>query len=530
MICELLVDAILGLIEVSEIKLSAEEEQKLSKKIFTNYKLDIFSRNENNPARATLRTVGKILNNESNELIRQISVNTSIDLLIKELKINHFGYFIKEFSQHIKEMDYFKNKYIVVCLDECECLSHEQSLVLNTLIRITETPITYITAFVRTPYDMNSTYLPNLTLQRADREIIALDDFAQNDVLFEELADGVANVRIRKALEKNVSFSTRKLLGALNLNKLLTMRLNSSESKMAKEILESACQFAQSDFFRDQSTESDKENGVLPVYYSYLCDKLQLAIPTRETSRWERRAQESREIRKKMVGAYLAICEDCNIDVWYAYAEMLIQCCDSCLRDYLWQMEELYKVSNLKLEEFVNCKLSEGSQNIALKKASVQKRESIIVQDKIRTPKKTERLIDSLAKITHLLQSKSLNDHHLRSPERGIFVLGRSGQPSEQEVRIISLIEEASEAGFLRIIKQDSQVLHFRVHTSLSPSYMFSYRGAYYSVNINVSDLQMIIEDDDGASRDKNVVSLYKRLSGQGDEPLFEGKDVWDAK
>jgi hypothetical protein len=56
---------------------------------------------------------------------------------------------------------------------------------------------------------------------------------------------------------------------------------------------------------------------------------------------------------------------------------------------------------------------------------------------------------------------------------------------------------------------------------------MFSYRGAYYSVNIDIPDLQKIVDDEDGASRDKNVVALYKRLSGQGDEPLFDGKDVW---
>jgi len=530
--CQQAVEAVLELGKADKLSLSVEAEYELSDRIASDYRLGLFKELADRKD-IPLKKIERILWLSHNDLVKQIKAKRKPELIAEKFPCSGFGVFCRIFMEHLQSIPGVTGKSFKVCFDECECLSHEQLLVLNTMIRTTEAPVTYVAAFVRKPHDMNETYIPNLTLQRADREIIPLDSYAKDDKKFESFVDGVATVRIRRVLEESsVDFETRKILGNLNINKLLELRLKTSESpKTAREILNLASNYAESEFYKEQKTAQEKEDQSLPIYYAYLCDRLELEIPTKSMSNKERRNQESREIRKKMVGAYLSICRECKMDVWYAYTEMMLQSCDSCLRDYLWQMQSLFERIGSPLTIFISKTISEKTQNEAFKKASKQKHLSIIVQDKIRSPEKTERLIDGLAKITSYVQTTSPNNQHLRSTEKGIFNLRIPEKPASSEEDIIRIIEEASEAGFLRIITQDPRCLKFRVHTSLAPEYGFSYRGAYYDLPVNFSDLSELLREDDRLSKNNRIEKISKKLSGCDKiaEPLFEGKDVWNV-
>jgi hypothetical protein len=530
MICQLAVEAVLGLEKAGKLEFAVKDEHQLCRDIVDNYKLNLFDGFASG-RNMTLKRIEQMLWQAHVSLAHDLKSAMSPDKISKKFGVCGFGDFCKTFMSHIHSITGLKSKSFKICLDECECLNHEQLLVLNTLIRKSEHPISYIVAFVREPHDMNATYIPRLTLQRADRDVIALDEYAKDDKKFEDFADGVASVRIRSILNRDqIEFKTRNILGNLNINKLLAIRLKSSESLKAREILKLAEDFATTDFYKDQKTKKEEADKSLPIYYAFLYNRLNLDIPTKSTPSWKRRNQESREIRKKMVSAYLAICAECNLDIWFAYAEMLLQTCDSCLRDYLWQMQALFDKKSVDLTLFTTCTISEKVQSDALKSASRQKRDSIIVQDRIRSPEKTERLIDGLARITKYIQTTSPNNQHLKSTERGLFSISIPRNASDAELDLIRIIGEASEAGFLRIVSQDSLSMKFRVHTSLAPEYGFSYRGAYYPSQINTRELSELVLDEVESSRNKKIEHLSKLLAGYEDHtmPLFEGKDVWN--
>jgi hypothetical protein len=88
------------------------------------------------------------------------------------------------------------------------------------------------------------------------------------------------------------------------------------------------------------------------------------------------------------------------------------------------------------------------------------------------------------------------------------------------------LITDASDAGFLKVVKQERAEWQFRVHCSLAAAYGFSYRGAYYPVEIRGRDLSALYEESDPKLREARLTQLEKWLGSDasGEMPLFEGQ------
>src|SRR5256885_1532260 len=107
--------------------------------------------------------------------------------------------------------------YFKIAMDESECVTAFQQLVLNTAVRLSKRPVSLVASYVRPPRDATATLIRGLTLQEADRHLVVLDDMTDKE--FQNLAEGVASVRIRAKLPTSTSrFSTSRLLGQLDID------------------------------------------------------------------------------------------------------------------------------------------------------------------------------------------------------------------------------------------------------------------------------------------------------------------------
>jgi hypothetical protein len=104
-----------------------------------------------------------------------------------------------------------------------------------------------------------------------------------------------------------------------------------------------------------------------------------LELPHRRQAKWETRGQESAEIRKRMVAAYMCLCREIGADIRYAGDLMLLQMSDHCIRDFLAQIHELFLESAKPLGDFVREQIPSLTQHRALARASRQKRSSCLV-------------------------------------------------------------------------------------------------------------------------------------------------------
>jgi hypothetical protein len=392
--------------------------------------------------------------------------------------------------------------YFKICMDETECLTTPQRRVVNTMVRLASWPLFYVISFVDTIGDFSTTVLPNITLQRADRHVLRLDHTTDN--AFRALTEGVATVRVRDFLRNDsVTVDLNKIMGRLNINKLLTRILASSEDPKAKRLLDKAKSLKECNAF---STDD------LPIYQAFLIDRLHLRLAEETEPTWKRRSQQSREIRKRMVAAYLAICRNLGAEVRYAGAEMLLQMSDKCIRDFLAQMNTVYLEAGKEATNFIATEVPIIKQDKGLKTASNAKVDNLTTSG-ITAPSEVFRIVDGLGRITARIQSEALGTSALKSSERGVFVVEAS-LAVRASVASFEMVREAAEAGYLRLLSGDDTREKFRVHCSLAAAFGFSYRGAYYETPLSVSELESLRTAADRGSLDERIDSIVHRIVG----------------
>lgn len=402
-----------------------------------------------------------------------------------------------------------------VCLDETECLTPFQQLALNTSIRLTQAPVSFVVSYVRL-LDVTSTLIHGISLQDADREVIKLDQMSDGE--FADLAEGVATVRLQRLSPHSPAFSTRSALGSIDINELLFDILGNSASPNAKRLLGAAGLLAKTPYFRDVQEGTSVSP---PIYQAYIVDRLALNIPSPSSTHWEKRRQHSAEIRKRMVAAYLCICKELGAKVRYAGAEMVLQLSDNCVRDYLNQLNSIFESAGVPLAEFGAERVSFKKQSVALISASNRKNETI-PKSEIGSPVETLRLIDSLGRLTAHLQTSLKDMKSLKVPEQGLFVL-EVDSDSPEMADVTRLITDAADAGFLKMRKLDNRTIKFRLHCSLAANYGLSYRGAYYECILRPGDVKPLYREENSDIRIERVNQLGALLLR--DEPslsLFE--------
>jgi hypothetical protein len=456
------------------------------------------------------------------KIFRMANMKNDIQMFTQKYPLLELGYLGRQFGKYFSEiLNYISKKqdrhwHIKICFDEAEVLSHDQQIVFNTMVRTSRFPIFFVAAYVALREDLSETIAKNISLQDADRNLILLDIMDSKG--FKKLVCGVTDARFRTSLVRNnISIDLDELLGKLNINKLLYNVLNRSESPKAKDML-SKSEKLQNKISGEVKLESkigaNNKNLVLPIYEAYLEEKLGIKLLSKDEEKWKIRRQASMEIRKRNVAAYLFICKELKIRPVYAYAGVLLQLSDNCIRDYLIQMSQIYLECDKPINEFIKLKdISIEDQDKALKRASNNKLSSV-PRSEVTSPMEVKQLVDSLGKITATLQSDITHLENLQISERGLFVVDRR-TCKDQHKEIIELIQEAGETGFLKIVKSDDiNIIKFRVHTSLAPEFGFSYRGAYRPNMINCTDLyEMAIANDKALSKnivEKIINSVYQ--------------------
>jgi hypothetical protein len=405
-----------------------------------------------------------------------------------------------------------------ICLDETECFTPFQQRALNTAVRLVQAPMSYVVSYVRL-VDVTSTFTRGISLQDADREVVPLDELS--DAEFTEFAEGVATVRLQKLSPGSPQFSTRNVFGSMDINELLFGILKTSASPEAHRFLKAAGVLADTPFY----TETwERASTSPPIYQAYILDRLGLTLPSPQSPQWERRRQDSAEIRKRMVAAYLCICKELKTQVKYAGAEMILQMSDRCIRDYLSQLDSLFQILKTTSADFANMRASLNDQDTALTEASNRKKETI-PKSEIGSPIETLRLIDSLGQLTARLQTATKDMKSLRSPERGLFVLACDNSSTEL-LQAVRLITDAADAGFLKMFVSEDRTIKFRIHCSLAAAYGMSYRGAYYQCILKQGDLIPLYRESDAGVRAQRVAQLSDLLlRDEAPLPLFEGAE-----
>lgn len=419
---------------------------------------------------------------------------------------NHFAKNINSLYPECKDEKYWKYK---ICFDETETLTLFNQKVINTLVRIRPESISYVVSYVRKVDDVTSTFLPNLTLGSADRHILYLEDM--DELEFKDLAEGVSTVRVQKYTgSHDTKFNIDKIFGTIDINHILKIILKDSLTPFSKNLMKQAKMLMKSEFYKDSLKNKTKKNTeTMPIYEAYLFDKLKLSAPSPGDSQWKKRSQNSREIRKKMVAAYLCICKELKgTKPKYAYSNMLLGMSCTCVRDYLLFVNEAYLTSGKDVIKFINSTLPISLQDKSFKNASSKKFNSIPSSSGISAPVRVSRLIDGLAQITEHIQTSGPNNIALRSSERGRFEIENTEDNSENDKLIRRLIRDAAEAGFLKTFVTKSNSIQFQVHHSLAAKYGFSYRGAYYTTLINTNDISSFVFPDN----EKDVKSSLNRV------------------
>jgi hypothetical protein len=414
-----------------------------------------------------------------------------------------------------------------VCIDEADFLSDLQLKALNSSVRLCRWPVFPVAAFGGVARDYASTLFPRLSVQDADRDIIDLSGFL-TDRRFKELAEGVASARVSRLMHEPTEVRLSDILGTFGINVLLKQILEESVSPQAKELLSLARELQSDPFFQempvndasDQMDDDEGDDHELPIYQAFLISQLHLELPKPSDPSWRRRRQESGELRKKMVSAYLSICHSLKTQVRYASSRVLLRLSDMCVRDFLKFLNSLHRASGLPVQDFIRCEMHWRDQHEALLSASVDKSQSIKGQD-LRAPRETEAIVNGLAKLTHLLQVQSSDGQHLRTSERGIFFLP-AGRWNHREDRSAMNLRDACDIGFLRLLSSDDKQVSFRVHTSLAPAFEFSYRGAYYPSPLSWADIEKLAETRKDADLDRLAHTISSRLSKADNLSLFE--------
>lgn len=224
-----------------------------------------------------------------------------------------------------------------------------------------------------------------------------------------------------------------------------------------------------------------------------------------------------------MVAAYLSICNELQLKkVRYASAKMVLGISDKCIRDFLSQIDQIFRKTELNLNNFLEKRIKTKLQHEAIETASKQKDNSI-PESGVLKPVQVGRIVKGFATITATLQKRSSDKSHLKSSERGLFQFAGNIKNTDDGQENIKLIRDAADAGFLRIKLNKNDIESFRVHASLAPAYGFSYRGAYYKVKISLKDFNHLKNAKNEAELKEATQSIIKKISPKRGEPtLFQ--------
>lgn len=459
------------------------------------------------------------------------------------------------------------------CLDDCEVLSDVQKRSLNTLVRLSKSPVFWIVSSVDTVRFDSKTFIPAQPLTDADRVVISLND--RDDKAFKDLCQAVVSLRLLSAagpaeqaqqgkLEPTRYFNLDSRLGLENVNSVIATMLRKSTKPEAAKIKEGAIELRR--LLDQPAPAEDNRQAELPYYEAYILmhwrgreDAFDVSFDNASVDRLKDHVKGFTEpsfsawLRRKQSAALYHIASRLKVKhVPLAGANMIIGLADRSIRDFLEIMSEIY-------EEYLRRhNLTAGDADSLLKFARSGSKIASDVQSKgiqrasarylagVGYGEETEmdamaRLIRGLGNFVSILQNDTQDPRTLRTAERGIFYLQLSDKtlnPGELSV-VRAAIQQAELAGYIRAepvphhLKgkfpgADVDALTFRLHRRFAPYFNFSYRGPYEVVRLSPRSLASLIFGSGEETPHRwatNLAQGWNRDAEQFDLPLIDANN-----
>lgn len=430
------------------------------------------------------------------------------------------------------------------CLDDCEVLNEYQQYSLNSLVRTTKQPISWVVSAVGAFFDSTTTLVVQQPLTDADRRVESLDERGEPD--FRELCQAVVSLRLMAAVsdagrpvvrpaELSEYFPLEERLGIRYVNDIFPILLQRSANPAAKEFYEITKRFVLKLIEHypghPQIVPLERSPPYYQVYLLLLWQGREDAFKTRFDPSDERKLDD-------IVGDYLRP----NFQAWLRRkqraallhfasvfgfgrlplggAPTILALADGSIRDFLEIMGEIYaeyaREKRLdpqdasSLERFAGSRTLVGSavQTSGIYSASTAFLNGVSSRSE-RGVDIVLRLLSGLGHLTSILQSDPDDPSVLGRTERGVFVVrfARSGSideafHGERDLLVWHAIKQAEIAGYLRparkirmadALKPNQDVrgrsVTIRLHRRFAPNFGFSFRGAYEPVTLTASDI-----------------------------------------
>ncbi len=460
------------------------------------------------------------------------------------------------------------------CLDDCEVLSDTQKRSLNTLVRLSRSPIFFIVSSVDTVRFDSRTFIAAQPLTDADRVVISLND--RDDKAFKELCQAVVSLRLLSAASpaeqaklgrKNPTkfFDLDDRLGSENVNSVIATIVKRSTKQEAVKIQEAAEKLSELLGSPKKGKMARDENIELPYYEAYILmhwrgreDAFEVDFAKADADQMAQHIQHFEEqrfnawLRRKQSAALYHLASRLKVrHVPLAGANMIIGLADRSIRDFLEIMGEIFEeyLRRHHLQPGSTEGLSKFARSGSKIGADIQSRGILKASERyvagVGYGEETDmdamaRLIRGLGNFVSILQTDTSDPRTLRTTERGIFFLQLSeADIPVNEVNIVrAAVEQAELAGYIRaepiphhmkskLASGDVDALSFRLHRRFAPYFNFSYRGPYEVVRLSPRSLASLLygrNDETPFRWAENLAQGWNRDAEQFDLPLNSPK------
>lgn len=457
------------------------------------------------------------------------------------------------------------------CLDDCEVLSENQLLSVNTLVRKSRFPVSWVICSVGDAIEVGETFVPEQPLTDADRRVISLDERDKTE--FFRLCQAVASMRTYFSLPKDERpqvdssslsshFQLEEKLGRMGVNDLIHLMIQRSTNPYAKEIRLAADHLLNASAARSINVAFLQGGEEVPPYYqAYLLwhwTGRENAFTSNAGPKDLKRIDDhigsltslgvQAWLRRKMVGAYLHMATRLRTKrLPLAGASVVTRLADGSIRDFLEIMAEIYdaygrqrtqKVDDVVvLQRFVNPRsiIPIGVQSAGIYSASEVFFDGVgALTDASSTA--MAKLIEALGKYTSRLQTSLDDPSTLATTERGVFVFQGSEYLFADDDIATNLASEvvnrAELSGYLRAVpmrgkpspstigRTARKINGFRLHRRFAPKFGFSYRGAYEPVSISADYIATLCAPGSEVMPDEWLVSALQSSSSGFPEQL----------
>lgn len=542
---ERIADACHNLRELGEIEIAAAQELRLVSD-FINEFPTISRFGQHDPI--TFLDLGRCLRRMVSAMNRACGRGT-VGVLVSELPECEPYQMLSYFAEHTCEVIRLKSKSgpqrvgFKFCLDDCEVLSKLQRKSINSLVRLSRAPCSWVVSSVGGGRDDSDTFIESQPLTDADRRVISLD--RRSEHAFQKLCQSVVSLRLifslplsaRPKLSRDkVSsfFDLQRRLGRKDVNDLMQALVKRSSQLPAAILQEGAekllCLMRERD--KKIPRRYDEGEGRLPYYEAYVLmlwggkeesfktnlestdvDKLEKFVDFRDDIAFES------WLRRKQRGALLHFWDSLSINkLPLAGANIIVSLADGSIRDFLEIMGEIYEAyavehkwepkdpNNLQRFARSGTPISSKIQANGIHSASAAYFDGISRRSDIDIDIMA-RLLAGLGEYTSLLQKNANDPRTLSTTERGVFYVDyissvRSGELVGRAEFVNAAIRQAELAGYLRQVEVQRHLvkpLHgqfrsiaFRLHRRFSPKFSFSYRGAYEGVALDPKDIAIL--------------------------------------